>query len=204
MAGLSGKVAIVTGAGRGIGRGTALELAKAGARVVLAGIGEESIGRVKGEIDAMGGEAFTVKTDISRWEDAQRLAKKTQERYGRIDILVNNAGIHPQNERNLRFGTLEIGEKDWDLVIDTNLKGPFNVTSAVLPYMIGRKFGRIVNVSLGHRPHRADRLVTLLRLQGGYHGPHEGLGGGIRRAQHNGQLCRPGAHHDRHERPRAS
>src|SRR5208337_3278679 len=102
MAGLGGKVAIVTGAGRGIGRGTALELAKAGATVVLAGIGEESIGRVKGEIDAMGGEAFTVKTDISLWEDAQRLAKKTIERYGRIDLLVNNAGIHPQNEQNLR------------------------------------------------------------------------------------------------------
>ena len=182
MAGLSGKVAIVTGAGRGIGRGTALELAKAGARVVLAGIGEESIGRVKGEIDAMGGEAFTVKTDISRWEDAQRLAKKTQERYGRIDILVNNAGIHPQNERNLRFGTLEIGEKDWDLVIDTNLKGPFNVTSAVLPYMIGRKFGRIVNVSsvtgltgqTGSSPYCASKagIMALTKVWAGEFGEH--------------------------------
>jgi NAD(P)-dependent dehydrogenase (short-subunit alcohol dehydrogenase family) len=76
MADFTGKVAIVTGAGRGIGRGTALKLAAAGDRVVLAGIGDESIGKVKKEIEGMGGTALTVRTDISKWEDARNLADR--------------------------------------------------------------------------------------------------------------------------------
>src|SRR3972149_6832422 len=110
MADIEGKVAIITGAGRGIGRGTACKLAASGAKLVLAGIGDESIGKVKAEIEWMGGEAIAVLADVSRWEDAQRLAKSVIDWFGRIDILVNNAGIHPQNEQNLRFGTMEISE----------------------------------------------------------------------------------------------
>jgi 3-oxoacyl-[acyl-carrier protein] reductase len=147
MADLEGKIAIVTGAGRGIGKGTALKLATSGAKLVLAGIGEENIGNVKREIVKMGGEAITVRTDVSKWADAQRLASAAMTEFGRIDILVNNAGIHPQNEQNLRFGTLEISDSDWDFVIDTNLKGPFNVSKAVIPHMVNQRYGRIVNVS---------------------------------------------------------
>ena len=177
MADLEAKIAIVTGAGRGIGRGTALKLAAAGAKLVLAGIGDESIGKVKREIEEIGGEAITVRTDISKWEDAQRLAKAAAEKFGRIDILVNNAGIHPQNEENLRFGTMEISEADWDFVIDTNLKGPFNVSKAVIPHMIDQRYGRIVNVSLRDGSHWRGGLGFILRIESGYHGPYEGDGG---------------------------
>ena len=182
MADLKGKIAIVTGAGRGIGKGTALELAKEGVKVVLAGITERNIGLVKAEIDAMGGQAFPVQTDISKWEDAQRLAKRTVEKYGRIDLLVNNAGIHPQNEQNLRFGTLEIGDADWDIVIDTNLKGPFNVSKAVIPYMMEQRYGRIVNVSsntgltglVGSAPYCASKagIMALTKVLAGEFGPY--------------------------------
>ena len=182
MADLKGKIAIVTGAGRGIGKGTALELAKEGVKVVLAGITERNIGLVKAEIDAMGGQAIPVQTDISKWEDAQRLAKRTMEKYGRIDLLVNNAGIHPQNEQNLRFGTLEIGDADWDIVIDTNLKGPFNVSKAVIPYMMEQRYGRIVNVSsntgltgqVGSAPYCASKagIMALTKVLAGEFGPY--------------------------------
>ncbi|HVP77960.1 MAG TPA: glucose 1-dehydrogenase [Thermodesulfobacteriota bacterium] len=180
MLGLDEKVAIVTGAGRGIGRATALELARAGAKLVLAGIRENSIGGVKEEVERMGKEAIAVQTDISKWEDAQRMAKSAMERYGRIDILVNNAGIHPQNEQNLRFHTLEIGEADWDFVINTNLKGPFNCSKAVIPHMISRHYGRIVNLSsvtgltgqVGSAPYCASKagIMALTKVLAGEFG----------------------------------
>jgi 3-oxoacyl-[acyl-carrier protein] reductase len=179
---LEEKVAIVTGAGRGIGKGTALELAKAGAKLVLAGIRENSIEKVKKEIEEMGREVIAVQTDISQWEDAQRMAKRAIERFGRIDILVNNAGIHPQNEQNLRFGALEIGDSDWDLVIDTNLKGPFNCSKAVIPYMISQRYGRIVNVSsvtgltgqVGSSPYCASKagIMALTKVLAGEFGQY--------------------------------
>jgi 3-oxoacyl-[acyl-carrier protein] reductase len=182
MENLKGKVAIVTGAGRGIGKGTALELAKEGAKVVLAGLTERNIGLVKTEIDALGGESFPVQTDISKWEDAEKLAKKAVEKYGRIDLLVNNAGIHPQNKQNLRFGTLEIGDADWDIVMDTNLKGPFNVSKAVIPHMIEQRYGRIVNISsntglngqVGSAPYCASKagIMALTKVLAGEFGPY--------------------------------
>jgi 3-oxoacyl-[acyl-carrier protein] reductase len=182
MIALGGKVAIVTGAGRGIGRGTALELAKAGAKLVLAGIRENSIEKVKREIEGMGREVIAIQTDISKWEDAQRMAKRAMENFSRIDILVNNAGIHPQNEQNLRFNTLEIGDSDWDLVIDTNLKGPFNCSKAVIPYMISQRYGRIVNVSsvtgltgqVGSSPYCASKagIMALTKVLAGEFGQY--------------------------------
>ena len=182
MVGLEEKVAIITGAGRGIGRATALELANAGAKLVLAGIRENSIGKVKGEIERMGREVIAVQTDISKWENAQRMAERAIERYGRIDILVNNAGIHPQNEQNLRFRTLEIGDSDWDFVINTNLKGPFNCSKAVIPYMISQHYGRIVNLSsvtgltgqVGSAPYCASKagIMALTKVLAGEFGQY--------------------------------
>jgi 3-oxoacyl-[acyl-carrier protein] reductase len=102
--------------------------------------------------------------------------------FKRIDLLVNNAGIHPQNDRNLRFGTLEITDPDWDIVIDTNLKGPFNVSKAVIPYMIERRYGRIVNVSsvtgltgkVGSSPYCASKagIMALTKVMAGEFGEH--------------------------------
>lgn len=147
MTELHGKVAIVTGAGQGIGKGTALELAKAGARLVLADINGRTVEQVRREVEGSGTTALTVQMDVSRWEDAQKMAESAIDRFGRIDILVNNAGIHPLNEQNLRFETLQISDSEWDLVLNVNLKGPFNCSKAVLPSMIKQRYGRIVNVS---------------------------------------------------------
>jgi 3-oxoacyl-[acyl-carrier protein] reductase len=142
-----GKIAVVTGAGRGIGRATALELAKAGATVVLAGIGTTNIGKVKTEIEEAGGQALAVQTDISSWDDAQRLVQMTIDTYGRVDLLVNNAGIHPHNEENVPPRTLEIDGPLWDFVMGTNARGPFFISKAFLPQMVKQKYGRIVCVS---------------------------------------------------------
>jgi 3-oxoacyl-[acyl-carrier protein] reductase len=144
---LNGKVAIVTGAGQGIGRGTTLELAKAGAMLILADLNGQTLEKVKREVEEIGTAALTVQMDVSKWEDAQRMAASALDRFGRIDILVNNAGIHPQNEQNLRFQTLQISDSEWDLILDVNLKGQFNCSKAVMPSMIKQRYGRIVNVS---------------------------------------------------------
>jgi len=182
MAELRGRVAIVTGAGQGIGRGTALELAKAGANLALADINGQTIEKVKREVEEIGAEALTVQMDVSKWPDAQRLAKSTMDRFGRIDILVNNAGIHPQNEQNLRFGTLEISEAEWDLVLNVNLKGEFNCSKAVIPHMVSRRYGRIVNVSsvtgltgqVGSAPYCASKagIMALTKVMAREFGQH--------------------------------
>lgn len=177
-----GRVAIVTGAGQGIGRATALELARTGAALVLADINEQTIKKVKREVEEMGGEALTVHMNISSWDDAQRMARETMGRFGRIDILLNNAGIHPQNEQNLRFGTLEIRDADWDLVLNVNLKGPFNCSKAVIPHMIAQHYGRIVNVSsvtgltgqVGSASYCASKagIMALTKVMAGEFGPY--------------------------------
>jgi NAD(P)-dependent dehydrogenase (short-subunit alcohol dehydrogenase family) len=143
----SGKVAIVTGAGKGIGRATSCALAEHGARVVLAGRSDESIEAVKKEIDGKGGEAVTVRTDVSKWEDAQRMAKTALEKYGRIDILVNNAGTDRIDPGGRQFTISDMEDADWDMVLGTNLKGEFHCAKAVIPVMKEQKWGRIVNLS---------------------------------------------------------
>lgn len=105
---LKGKVAIVTGAGQGIGKAIALELAKAEACLVLADITEDTIKKVQGEIEVMGREVFTIRMDVSKWEDSERMTKKVIERFGRIDILVNNAGISLVGKGGTHLNVLDI------------------------------------------------------------------------------------------------
>lgn len=142
-----GKVAIVTGAGRGIGRATSLALAEAGARLVLAGHRDESIGQVKAEIDKKGGEALAARTDVSKWEDAERMVKTALEKYGAIDILVNNAGVDKIDPGGRQYSVLEMEDADWNYVLGTNLIGQFHCAKAVMPTMMDRRWGRIVNLS---------------------------------------------------------
>lgn len=138
---LENKVAIVTGSGQGIGKGIALEIAKEGAKVVVSDINQENIDRTVGEVNSLGSEAIGVKADVSNAKDVNELVEKTIEKFGKVDILVNNAGIYP-------FKPLtEMEEKDWDKVLNVNLKGVFNCTKAVLPEMAKQKSGNIINIA---------------------------------------------------------
>jgi 3-oxoacyl-[acyl-carrier protein] reductase len=137
---LENKIAIVTGAGQGIGRGIALALAKEGAKVVVSDISDKVYDVVK-EIQAVGSEALAVKADVSKSEDTMQLAAEAVKKFGRVDILVNNAGIYPFK------ALVEMTEQDWDKVLNVNLKGVFNCTKAVLPNMVQQKSGNIVNIA---------------------------------------------------------
>ena len=137
-----GKVAIVTGASRGIGRGIALRLAQEGARVVVNHRnspqgGEETAAAIR----EAGGEALVIQADVSRYDEAQRLVKEAEAAFGRVDVLVNNAGT----TRDTLL--LMMKEEQWDTVVDTNLKSVFNCCKAVARPMVKRKYGRIVNIS---------------------------------------------------------
>jgi 3-oxoacyl-[acyl-carrier protein] reductase len=139
---LNGKIALVTGASRGIGRAIALSLAEAGADVILNFL-RESAGAeaVESQILRMGRRCANIQADVSIAKEVERLAHEAQERVGSVDILVNNAGIaRPQAME-------QIAESDWDDLIDTNLKSCFLVTQAFLPPMRARKWGRIINLS---------------------------------------------------------
>lgn len=147
---LAGKVAIVTGAGRGIGRAEALALAAAGARVVVndlggnwngAGEDKSPADAVVAEIRAKGGEAVANYGDVASMEDGKWLVQQALDTYGRLDILVNNAGILCPKP------FVELSETEWDRMIAVHLKGHFTVTKAALPVFIAQGGGRIVNTS---------------------------------------------------------
>jgi citronellol/citronellal dehydrogenase len=145
---LEGKVAIVTGASRGIGRAIALALAREGARVVVAARTESEGGPLPGtihttadEIRALGGYALAIKSDVTKEESVEALVRMTLQEYGAVDVLVNNAGI------NFPGKVLDIPVKRWDLVIAVNLRGTFLCTKAVLPTMVKRRSGSIINLS---------------------------------------------------------
>ncbi len=139
---LEGKIAVVTGASRGIGRAIALELAARGAEVIINYNGSaQSAGEVKQEIEEKGGKAETVQCNVADSSRCTEFISEVIKNYGRIDILVNNAGI-------TRDGLLmKMSEKDFDDVVATNLKGTFNTIRAVSRQMIKQKSGRIINMS---------------------------------------------------------
>jgi 3-oxoacyl-[acyl-carrier protein] reductase len=140
---LEGQVAIVTGAGTGIGRSTALAMAREGAAVVLAARTVSDLEAVANEIEAAGGKALAIPTDVSIEAQAEALVKQTIDAFGRIDILVNNAGT------NVRSPIDKVKTNDWRLIIGSNLDGTFFCTRAVIPRMMAQNFGKIINVSSG-------------------------------------------------------
>jgi 3-oxoacyl-[acyl-carrier protein] reductase len=137
---LAGKVAIITGAGRGIGREAAVLFAREGAKVVLADVDPQGE-KVVGEIKELGGEAIFVRSDVTNRESCVAMAAAAVSSFGRIDILVNNAGI----TRDAQL--VKLAESDFDRVIAVNLKGTFNATQAVASQMVEQGSGRIINVS---------------------------------------------------------
>jgi 3-oxoacyl-[acyl-carrier protein] reductase len=140
MSKLNGKVAIVTGAGHGIGREIALSLAREGAEVVVTDLSDE-IFAVGKQIEALGAKAFPVKCDVTDLKAAVSIEGTVVEKYKRIDILVNNAGIYPQKP------FLEMTPEDWNRVLSINLNGVFHCTKAVMPKMVQQKYGKIVNIA---------------------------------------------------------
>ena len=138
---LSDKVAIVTGASRGIGRAIALALASQGAKVVASARNAEALAKLTAEIKSQGGDALAVVGDVAVEDDANNLVKKAVAAYGQVDIFINNAGI-TRDGLLLRMKTA-----DWDAVLDTNLKGAFLCTRAVAKVMSKQRSGRIINIS---------------------------------------------------------
>lgn len=139
---LEGRTAIVTGGSRGIGRAIAERLGNAGARVVVVARSEEAAQRVASEIMGRGGEALAVTCDVRIASDVERLVERTLETFQRIDIVVNNAGISP-----VRVEPQEIGEANWDAILDTNLKGTFLLSTTASTYMMSRGNGVIINIA---------------------------------------------------------
>jgi 3-oxoacyl-[acyl-carrier protein] reductase len=139
---LEGKVALVTGGSRGIGRAIALELAERGADVGINYAGNEAAAaQVVKEVENMGRKALAIQADVSNPSAVDEMFKKVLDVFGRIDILVNNAGITRDNL------LMRMKEEDWDQVIDINLKGAFLCTKAVLRQMMRQKAGRIINIT---------------------------------------------------------
>jgi len=140
---LEQRIAIVTGAGQGIGRAIALGLAREGAGVVIADVNEESANTVRKEIEAAGGKAFSIRADVSNENSIEAMVDKTLEAFRRVDILVNNAGIFPTSSVE------EMSEADWDRVIGTNLIGTFLCARAVVPTFLKQGSGRIISLTSG-------------------------------------------------------
>jgi 3-oxoacyl-[acyl-carrier protein] reductase len=137
---LEGKTAVITGAGRGIGRATAHALAREGANIVLAALEVDQIEAVAAEVRAIGREALAVPTDIQHKSQVTALAKAAFDRFGAVDILVNSAGVAIHN------AIPNIKEEDWDWMMAINLKGTFLCTQAFFQHMCDRKSGHIVNI----------------------------------------------------------
>jgi 3-oxoacyl-[acyl-carrier protein] reductase len=142
MKDLNGRVAVVTGSSRGLGRAIAVKLASLGAKVVVnyrsdKAAAEETLRLIQ----QTGGEAIVIQADVSVFDDAQRLIQGALDHFGRLDILVNNAGT----TRDTLL--VRMSEEEWDIVVDTNLKGVFNCCKAAQRSMLKQRYGRIVNIT---------------------------------------------------------
>jgi NAD(P)-dependent dehydrogenase (short-subunit alcohol dehydrogenase family) len=160
---LSGRVAIVTGTSRGLGQGFARALSKAGADLVLTSRKRGSLSAFEAEIKALGRRAISLELDVRSQESIERMASAAEDAFGHLDILVNNAGC------NVRKSALDVTWDDWNLILDTNLRGSFFVAQAVARRMIPRRYGRIINIG----------SVTTVAGYAGL-GPYGASRGGIR------------------------
>lgn len=143
MGDFNGKTAVITGAGSGIGRATALHFAKLGVRVVASDIHSENIAETVTQIEAAGGIAIGVQTDVTNYEDIEALVQEAVQTYGRLDIMVNNAGIGPEQMLRTSQHTLD----DWHRVIAVNQTGVFYGMKAALQVMEKQGSGNVVNVA---------------------------------------------------------
>jgi len=138
---LTDKIAMVTGSTRGLGETSAKALAKAGADIAVCGRNPQDLERVSAEIQTMGRKSQGFELDVLSKEKVKKAVEQILNHFGRVDILVNNAGT------NYRVPVLEYPEEQWDLIINTNLKGYFLVAQAVVPQMIEQGYGKVINMS---------------------------------------------------------
>ncbi|NQT00014.1 MAG: 3-oxoacyl-[acyl-carrier-protein] reductase [Candidatus Omnitrophica bacterium] len=138
---LKEKVAIVTGAARGIGKEIALELAREGSAVVIADINAQTLAKLEPEIAALGAQTLTVAVDITNYAQVEEMVNKTLDKFKKIDILINNAGITADSL------LIRMKEQDWDRVLAVNLKGTFNCTKACSKVMLKQRSGKMVNIA---------------------------------------------------------
>ncbi len=159
---LKGKSGIVTGGGSGIGRAIATGVAQAGAEVVIAGRNKERLEKTASEIRKFGGPVLPFQADVSRIEDIRRLVDRSVKEFGKIDFLFNNAGTIRRNPSE------DFTEKDWDEVVNTNLKGPFFLAQAVARVMISQKRkGKIINTSSLSAVQGGKRVPAYAASKGG-------------------------------------
>lgn len=138
---LDNRVAVVTGAGRGIGKAIATKLAEEGARVVVNDVDLAFAENLAEKFRKMGRETLAVKADVSRWQEVEAMFQQAEQHFSRVDILVNNAGIR----RDIPFH--KITEEEWDSVLSVQLKGSFNCCRAAQKYMVRQTYGKIINLS---------------------------------------------------------
>jgi NAD(P)-dependent dehydrogenase (short-subunit alcohol dehydrogenase family) len=146
---LKGKVAVITGGGRGIGQAIAFAFAKAGAKVVVTSRKAQDLEATADEIKAFGGEAFPLPAHLGKADEIKRMINTVMEKFGRIDILVNNAGASPA-----KGSVLECDERLWDKLMDINLKGAYFISQAAANIMVKQGGGKIINIASvdGHNP----------------------------------------------------
>lgn len=160
---LKNKIALITGSTSGIGRAAAIIFAREGARVIIVGRNQEAASRVMAEIKEIGGESFFIKADVSQPEDIRAMAKTAIEHWGRIDILANNAG----GARGGRGTVTEVSESGWSTVVQTNLKSVFLVCKEIIPSMIERGGGVIVNTASSYGLVGAKNQAAYSAAKGG-------------------------------------
>lgn len=138
---LEGRVTLVTGGGRGIGREIALTFAREGSDIAICDVNKESLEEARAQIETAGRKCLTFVVDVTNWGQVEEMVSKILDNLRKVDILINNAGI-------TRDGLLvRMSEADWDAVLDINLKGAFNCTKAVAKPMMKQRWGRIVNIA---------------------------------------------------------
>ncbi|MCM8542881.1 MAG: glucose 1-dehydrogenase [Lentisphaeraceae bacterium] len=137
---LSGRVAVVTGASRGLGQYFGRALAKAGADLVITARKKEDLAEFQAEIESLGRKAFAVELDVHCQDSIKSMVASAIDHYGKIDILVNNAGC------NVRKPALDVSWDEWNLILNTNLRGTFFVAQEVARHMVDAKYGRIINI----------------------------------------------------------